>query len=300
MFDVPILLILYNRVEATHDLFQMIEKLQPSRLFVAANGAIPNDPFDYAECIKNRNVIMPNWEVDLRWQLMDEHLSQSQMTFRSVNWFFRQVEEGIVLFDETLPHADFFPYCAQLLEKYRDVKKVVHIGGNNFQKKRHEKSSYYFSAYATNWGFATWRDRWQGFSLEYDADENDNFPELLSRYFDKKKEKKYWLKWYNILRKRKLELFDYQYNFHLWKHEGLCVSPSVNLVANVDFKKNRKRRVRKLLGNSSPILPLSHPIEMARNAKADRRAFKKYYKKAFFAVFAKWLSANILLLGDDE
>lgn len=298
MFDVPILLIIYNRVEELHDLFQLISEVQPERLFVAANGAVPDDKFDYTACLRARNVIMPNWKCDLQTMVMDEHLSQSQMTFLAVDWFFKNVESGIVLFDETMPHPDFFPFCKQLLEKYRDVEKVVHIGGNNFQKKTHPKFSYYYSAYATNWGFATWRDRWQGFSLEhYDGDQD--FPTLLDRYFDHKKEKKYWLRWYNIIKKRNLELFDYQYNFHLWSREGLCIVPSVNLVANVDFKKNKKRRVRKLLGNSSPIMPLLHPIEMTRDARADRHSFKKYYKKAFFAVFAKWLSANVLLLGDE-
>ncbi|MCQ2286851.1 MAG: hypothetical protein MJZ76_08265 [Bacteroidales bacterium] len=298
MFDIPILLIIYNRVEATHDLFQMLTKLQPKQLFVAANGALPEASCDYARCLETRNVIMPNWPCDLQMLTMDEHLSQAQMTFRSVDWFFKNVKEGIVLFDETLPHPDFFPYCAQLLEKYRDVKKVVHIGGNNFQKKRHIKSSYYFSAYATNWGFATWSDRWEGFTLDHSND-TDDFEDLLGRYFEKNKVKKYWKRWYNVLRKKNLELFDYQYNFHLWRHEGLCISPSVNLVANVDFKRNKKRRVRKLLGNSSPILPLVHPTEMTRNAKADRRSFRKYYKKAFFAIFSKWLMTNVLLVGNE-
>ena len=298
MFDVPILLIVYNRVEPLHDLFQMLAKLLPAELYVAANGSVANDRLDYAACLRARNVIMPHWDCDLHNLTFDEHLSQSQMTFRAIDWFFQNVSEGIILFDETMPHPDFFPYCKQLLDRYRSDMRIVHIGGNNFQKKRRGKNSYYFSAYATNWGFATWRDRWQGFSLEHDNDCQD-FQILLERYFDKKKEKKYWLKWYNILKKKNLQLFDYQYNFHLWSREGLCITPSVNLVANVDFKKNKKRRVRRLLGNSSPIMPLQHPIDMSRDIKADRHSFKKYYKKAFFAVFAKWLSANVLLLGDE-
>ncbi|MBQ7490537.1 MAG: hypothetical protein IJT51_08500 [Bacteroidales bacterium] len=298
MFDVPILLIVYNRVDSLHDLFQMFGKLLPTELYVAANGAVADDRIDYATCLRTRNVIMPHWDCKLHSIVFDEHLSQSEMTFRAVDWFFQNVSEGIILFDETMPHPDFFPYCKQLLDRYRSDLQIVHIGGNNFQKKRRVKASYYFSAYATNWGFATWRDRWQGFSLDH-VDDGQDFQTLLERYFDKKKEKKYWLRWYNILKKKNLQLFDYQYNFHLWSREGLCVTPSVNLVANVDFKKNKKRRVRRLLGNSSPIMPLQHPGEMTRDVKADRHSFKKYYKKAFFAVFAKWLSANVLLLGDE-
>ena len=307
MFKVPVLLILYNRIEETHTVFQVLRTVQPTQLYVAGDGPVPDTPLDRKRVYQTRSVIQPEWPCQLHTFWQEKHLGKPHMIDAALKWFFHEVPEGIVLFEDTVPSYDFFPYCEELLDRYRSNEHIFTIGGYYFHHKSRKrynkrikkgKSSYYFSAYATTWGFATWRDRWQGFSLEHDNDCQD-FQILLERYFDKKKEKKYWLKWYNILKKKNLQLFDYQYNFHLWSREGLCITPSVNLVANVDFKKNRKRRVRRLLGNSSPIVPLQHPIDMSRDIKADRHSFKKYYKKAFFAVFAKWLSANVLLLGDE-
>ena len=40
---------------------------------------------------------------------------------RAITWFFEQVEEGIILEDDCVPHPDFFPYCATLLEPERGI-----------------------------------------------------------------------------------------------------------------------------------------------------------------------------------
>ncbi|HOF46575.1 MAG TPA: hypothetical protein PLZ46_07315, partial [Bacteroidales bacterium] len=61
MFNVPILIILYNKVEAVHNLFQILKELKPAKLYVAADGAIPGDRMDYAYCLQTRNVILPHW-----------------------------------------------------------------------------------------------------------------------------------------------------------------------------------------------------------------------------------------------
>jgi len=43
---------------------------------------------------------------------------------RAITWFFEQVEEGIMLEDDCLPHPDFFSYCTTLLERYRHDSRV--------------------------------------------------------------------------------------------------------------------------------------------------------------------------------
>jgi hypothetical protein len=52
---------------------------------------------------------------------------------RAITWFFEQVEEGIILEDDCVPHPEFFPYCATLLEHYRHDMRVWCISGNNLE-----------------------------------------------------------------------------------------------------------------------------------------------------------------------
>lgn len=294
MFQVPVLLVLYNRVVDTHNLFQIIKALKPSHLYVAADGAIHNDRLDYVKCIKTRAVIMPEWECEVHEFFKEEHYGKSKMIYQSINWFFSNVEEGIVLFDDTLPNMDFFYYCEELLLKYRNEYKISHIGGTNFQKRfQRGNASYYFSAYSTTWGFATWRDRWENFDLKMTELEDVDFSKIVSQYVDKPKEKNYWTRRFNILRKFDLDIWEYQYNYHIWYNHGLSISPNVNLVTNVGLK-NRKRKIRKLIRQAEKIIPLTHPDVIVQNKEADRYAFKHVYNRIFIQMFADWFNEYLL------
>ena len=44
MFNVPVLIILYNRVEETHNVFQVLRAVQPTQLYIAGDGGIAHRP----------------------------------------------------------------------------------------------------------------------------------------------------------------------------------------------------------------------------------------------------------------
>jgi hypothetical protein len=90
-----------------------------------------------------------------------------------------------------------------------------------------------------------------------------------------------------------LDYWEYQYNFHIWKNDGLCITPNVNLVTNVGFKK-RKRRIRKLMKETANILPLQHPEIIERHKRSDKYVFKKVYQKSLSRIFADWFSEVVL------
>jgi hypothetical protein len=50
-----------------------------------------------------------------------------------LSWSFDLVEQAIILEDDCIPSSSFFPFCEELLQKYRDDKRVGLIGGANFQ-----------------------------------------------------------------------------------------------------------------------------------------------------------------------
>jgi hypothetical protein len=294
MFKTPILLILYNRIEETHNLFQIIRKIKPEKLYVAADGANRNIQIDYQMCLRTRSIIMPEWECETQYLFHDEHIGRSKNVHQAVSWMFEHEEEGIILFDDTMPNLDFFHYCEQLLEKYRDVPEIMHIGGNYLERrKKYLKNSYHYTAYAFIWGFATWRKAWQGFGLKIKENYDERFYAVIDRYVNNPIEKIFCQRIYHKLRKHNLDYWEYQYNFHIWEQNGLCISPNVNLVTNVGFKK-RKRRIRKLMKETALILPLNHPETIERNKKADAYTFKKVYKRKLSRIFFDWFNELIL------
>ncbi len=309
MFDVPILIIVYNRMFETHNLFQVIREIKPGKLYVAADGPVDGDQQDCANCLRTRTVFMPEWPCELHTLYQEEHLGKSPAIYAAMKWFFEHEKEGIVLFEDCLPHPEFFTFCADLLERYRENKRIYHIGASNFRKhhkavkhklKDHHDCSYYFSAYSTTWGFATWADRWADFNMDINDMEQVNFNQLVKNYTKRPKERRYWHRRYTILRKTELPVWDYQYNFHIWRHGGMAISPTLNLVTNVGVHtQGTNRKFRRLIKKSYPILPLKHPTEIVMSRKEDRFMFRNIYSKAFIKIFANWID-DMLRNEQDE
>lgn len=309
MYQVPILLVIYNRVFETHNLFQVIKDLQPQKLYVAADAPIEGDVQDAVNCIRTKSVIMPEWPCELHKFFPEEHQGKTAAIMNAMKWFFEQEEEGVILFEDCLPHPDFFVYCQELLERFRNDKRIYHIGAVNFRKhqkalKRKQKKyggcSYYFSAYANTWGFATWRDRWTDFDLNPDELNQVNFDQVVKQYTRRPKERRYWHRRYNVIKKTQVPIWEYQYNFHIWLNSGLAIAPTLNLVTNVGVHtKGTKRKFRRLIKRAYPILPLKHPNDIVLDKKADKFMFKYVYSRAFVKIFTNWIN-DVLVAKKDE
>ena len=85
MFKVPILLVLYNRIEETHNLFQIISTVQPTELYVACDGPKRGDSLDRTRVYQTRAVIQPAWTCQQHNLWMEEHLGKSEMILKAMN-----------------------------------------------------------------------------------------------------------------------------------------------------------------------------------------------------------------------
>lgn len=293
------MLVLYNRTEETHKVFQILRTVQPTTLYVAGDGPKPDNTLDRAHVYQAQSVIQPEWPCQVHHLWQENHLGKTKMIETAIKWFFSQEEEGIILFDDTLPSYDFFPYCEELLSKYRNDERVYSIGGTYLRhrsRKRYPKrikkggSSYFFSAYAATWGFATWRNRMNDFTLSMDGYNSADFEKILEPYMHKQNHKNYWKRRFESIKKTNAYYWDYQYNLHIWAHKGICITPYLNLTTNIGFKeKNNQRKLRRLKRNAYPIMPLVHPDEIVQNNKEDKYMFRHIFKRAYLYLFTDWL-----------
>ena len=97
--------------------------------------------------------------------------------------------------DDCIPHLDFFRFCQEMLEKYREDKRIWSITGHNQQNNiKSGNGTYYFSKYPRSWGWATWKRSW----VKYDRDLKDwpiiKSKGILKNQFRNKYEFKFWEK----------------------------------------------------------------------------------------------------------
>ncbi|WP_439883029.1 nucleotide-diphospho-sugar transferase [Pontibacter sp. MBLB2868] len=235
-FETPVLFLIFNRTDTTYKVFERIKLLKPKYLYVAADGPrAEKDEKDKCEITRGiaTNV---DWECKLKTLFRSENLGCGRAVSEAINWFFENVEEGIILEDDCLPDPSFFDYCTTMLRRYRNESKVMHISGVNFQNGVLRGSgSYYFSKYPHIWGWATWRRAWK----KYDFQMLD-WPDLsnvktLRPHFKTDVEYLFWENIFNLTFQGQIDTWDYQWFYALVKNNGVSVIPNWNLVSNVGF-----------------------------------------------------------------
>lgn len=282
-FDTPILFLVFNRPETTFQVFERIKEIQPTTLFVAADGPRTGKEGEKEKCEDVRRIIMDNidWPCDLKTLFRDHNLGCGNAVSGAITWFFQNVEEGIILEDDTLPDPTFFEFCETLLEKYRHEDNIKLISGNNFQNGRSRgDGSYYFSAYSHIWGWATWRRTWSEYDFTLGKMSSHDLFQSLQHYFSEKQVFDYWLKVFQQVKGGEINTWDYQLLFSIWRMQGISILPNQNLVTNIGFgaasthTQNEDDKTARM-----PVMPLNkihHPQRIEIDKAADLFYFKNY------------------------
>ena len=117
----PILFIIFNRPDLTSRVFERIREQRPGQLFIAADGPRASKPDDFNHCYETLEVTRNiDWPCEVHRLERDVNLGCKIGVSTAISWFFERVEQGIILEDDCLPDATFFPYCSELLESTPD------------------------------------------------------------------------------------------------------------------------------------------------------------------------------------
>jgi ADP-heptose:LPS heptosyltransferase len=237
MFNTPILFLIFNRPNETKLVFDKIREAKPEQLFIAADGPRAHVFEDKINCALTRDIVsMVDWPCDLKTHFNDSNLGCGKAVSGAITWFFKNVDQGIILEDDCLPVNSFFTFCEKLLHKYKNDERVFQIGGSNFQNGiKRGTGSYYFSAIPHIWGWATWRRTWE----KYDFD-TKLLPDFIKNkgidfYFEDEKLKQHWISTFISVHEHKLDTWDHQWTFNVFIHKGVSIIPNKNLVSNIGF-----------------------------------------------------------------
>ncbi len=238
MLETPVLLIIFNRPDATRQTLDAIRRARPRQLFVAADGPRPGNPADADRCRAAQAVIDEvDWPCTVQTLFRTENRGCGRGPAEAITWFFEKVEAGIILEDDCVPEQSFFSYCHNLLEHYRHNDKVYMISGTNALKTWPVRSaSYLFSYMGHSLGWASWRRAWVAFDYEMHgwADElnRQKLRKLLKRpmYYDH-----FSTEFDKYQTTRPDDVWDFQWLFARWVNGGKTIVPTVNLITNIGF-----------------------------------------------------------------
>ena len=285
-YQVPILLITFNRPDHTRQVLSRILEVQPQNLYVFQDGAREGNEADLQKCAQVREVVeklTKDTATQLHTFFSDKNLGCGPGPASAITWFFDNVEQGLVFEDDCVPHPDFFAYCELLLNKYKEDERVALIGGCNYGYKIKDGTSYDFgSGHHQTWGWASWRRVWKYFDytlLDYSEEE---FYKVVCGYYKSFRQRDYWNRVFKLVKKDQLNgsCWDYQFYFSLWRRKMFAIYPCVNLISNVGFGDDathtNSQSNEMLSRQTAPILPLRHPESVALNRKIDDFMMRSY------------------------
>jgi hypothetical protein len=281
-FNTPILFVVFNRLDTVKKTFDKIRFVKPKKLFVACDG--PRNPEEKERTDAVREYIMKNidWKCEIKTLFEDKNFGCKNGVMTAIDWFFKNVEQGIILEDDCVPSISFFQFTEEMLNMYKNNLRIFSVNGYNYLKKTKVKESYYFSKYFAVWGWATWKDRW----FAQDKSMNDYLKDVKSGKFKKifrNPIERIWVRrGFGDYLSGKVGAWDDSFSYLQFKNKGLCVKPKVNLIENIGFRKDSTHTSGHFIDKKfycfkrkELSFPLKHPKKIEENKIESRRFFNK-------------------------
>lgn len=227
----PVALFIHKRPELLKQVFSVIREIRPRTLLIVADG--PQSETEALRVRAARDVVEEiDWPCEVRRNYSETNLGCRMRTITGLNWVFDIVDEAIMVEDDCLPHPDFFRFCEQLLDQFRNEPSVLSICGTT----PFVSPGWFASRLFRSWGCATWSDRWQ----QHFDNGLRHWPEFLNNgrlgEITKSPEtQRFW--------KATLESTFHGWNgswslawqFAHWQTGSVCLRPPVNLVQHIGY-----------------------------------------------------------------
>lgn len=257
----PVLLLTFNRPDNVMRVLERIKNSKTQTLYVACDGPRAGNKEDILK-IKAIHEIIANidWCANVKTLYRESNLGCGHAVSQAITWFMENTAEGIILEDDCLPDPTFFPFCGEMLNRYRNTTNVMQIAGYNMMSGQYETDSdYLFSQLGWQWGWATWKRAWDHFDItmtkwplfkEYGFQKYHPFSQERVDIFDR-------------THAGKVDTWDYQWQNAIAICNGLSVVPVFSLIENIGFGLDATHGQHPDVGQRFlvPVQPLQFPLK---------------------------------------
>ncbi len=284
---------------------EQLRQIRPSHLFLVADGPRRGNDTDRSLCAEARSIATRiDWPCDVQTNFSDTNMGCGRRVSSGISWVLDCVEAAIILEDDILVDPTFFPYCEELLHRFREDTRIMSIcGWNSLIRWRHEKGSYFFARHGSIWGWATWRRAWEKYSFLLSEWQNANIEELLREWLPDGEHAavQSWLFRRNA--GRVIDTWDIQWTLTCMLNKGLSVMPAQNLVTNIGFggshtHTSNENDFQALMPHLAVETPLRHPSgDPTADPTFDRWRFLLYQLSTYrdvpmLSLWSRYLRAN--------
>lgn len=277
-FETPVVVMAFNRPELTKKLMDILALVRPSTLITICDGPRAEFPADSERVLQTREHLRDvAWDCDVIEVFADSNMGLRNRFISGLDFVFSKYESAIILEDDCHPDLSFFPFCREILEKYKSENRVSMVSGNNFGGSWESEFSYRFSHSTNIWGWATWARTWQSFEdskykNSWSRDEIDSIRNTFSTRGD-------FRKLAHLMEiSHNLDTWDVAFSYSCRTKKLVSVVPSVNMVTNLGFGADSTHTLfESFVDEVSPgemSFPLAHPSEVFVSKRLERKEIR--------------------------
>ncbi len=275
--ETPVVFLVFNRPELTARVFDAIRLARPARLLIVADGPRHGRDGEAERVARVREIVSQvDWPCLVEHNASDVNLGCRRRVSSGLDWAFERVDRAIILEDDCLPEPGFFTFCDELLERYVDDPRVMHIAGSCFLPDLAQRpESYVVSRFPFIWGWATWRRAWRQFDLDMRAWPRFEADGKLAELFPDPADARIWVRNLSATHRGDVDTWDAQWVLAFWLAGGMSLVSTRNLISNLGFGKDATHTIgwspQAALPTRALDLPLRHPEALAFDPALDAR-----------------------------
>lgn len=259
----PVALFVYNRADNTRRTLQALARnglARETMVYVFSDGG--RDESSWREVHEVRKTVQEFAGEFGGFELVErpENIYLERNITEGIAQVFQTHDRIIVLEDDIVTSPHFLQYINQALDFYCDVPRVMHVAG--FTNLSLADRDFYFTPHMSGWGWATWRDRWDGHFLHYQTRE-EALQGLNKEDLDR-------IQYGGVFRclqsldKRPIP-WDICWELAIYRAHGLCLTPGRTMVRNIGLQQGTHfRSFRLLQWYEFDREPQQEPLQLSR------------------------------------
>lgn len=224
----PVLMMVFNRPELAEQLARIVAAQRPPRVYVACDG--PRERAEQAIVAETQarvRAVLSEAQVPCRELSRPENLGCKRAVEDAIRWLFEHEDAAMILEDDCQPSPAFFEFCDDMLDRYRDDDRVMHVSGYSEQAG----TGYRYSRFPAVWGWATWKRAWQHYPTELPSLDRDDLARLAPAFARREHLLFFAERWARV-RCGRLDTWDFSWVYAVRSQGGLAIQPIPNLVRN--------------------------------------------------------------------
>jgi hypothetical protein len=235
MSNLPVLVLGFNRPDLLQNLLNRLKDLEVTDVYISLDG--PRNSFDSENCdnsLKVAQAFAPTFNTRIIHRTYN--LGCNLGVVSALDWFFSQVEFGVVIEDDCDPADDLFSYFQRFKEDkeiFQELNVSIATGHNPFLRMRQDT----VSRFTLIGAWATWAEVWQKIRLDYFKIKMPKTKNLLNEKRNLR-ETVFW--WVNSTRSKlgQLDTWDGIFSEQAWSYGFKSLIPMNNLVTNLGFRQD--------------------------------------------------------------